>query len=232
MKLYGVCTQQGPIFIVQELMVNGCLLQFLRQRKELVEKTEIILDMAVQIGSAMHYLEKNGFIHRDLVRENVSRLDATPPLPSSPPLCSSQAARNCLVGERNIVKVADFGLARFVVDDEYTASEGTKFPIKWAAPEVITHAKFSSKSDVWSYGERGTWQHLVLANCVYKLNSSCRHPALGAVDWWQDPLPNLHQLASPGRGADGIQVRQTQALSAGNLRSHEQMLACGELWLK
>jgi tyrosine-protein kinase Tec len=49
--------------------------------------------------------------------------------------------------------VADFGLARFVVDDEYTASEGTKFPIKWAAPEVITHAKFSSKSDVWSFGK-------------------------------------------------------------------------------
>lgn len=43
-------------------------------------------------------------------------------------------------------------LYRFVVDDEYTASEGTKFPIKWAAPEVITHARFSSKSDVWSYG--------------------------------------------------------------------------------
>lgn len=39
----------------------------MRQRKELVEKTEIILDMAVQVGSAMHYLEKNGFIHRDLV---------------------------------------------------------------------------------------------------------------------------------------------------------------------
>ena len=49
--------------------------------------------------------------------------------------------------------MADFGLARFVIDDEYTASEGTKFPIKWAAPEVITHAKFSSKSDVWSFGE-------------------------------------------------------------------------------
>ena len=52
-----------------------------------------------------------------------------------------------------MVKVADFGLARFVTDDEYTASEGTKFPIKWAPPEVITYAKFSSKSDVWSFGE-------------------------------------------------------------------------------
>jgi serine/threonine protein kinase len=45
------------------------LLQFLRQRKELIEKSEVILDMATQIGSAMYYLEKNGFIHRDLVRK-------------------------------------------------------------------------------------------------------------------------------------------------------------------
>ena len=49
------------------LSLTGCLLQYLRQHKELVEKTEIILDMAVQICSAMRYLETNGFIHRDLV---------------------------------------------------------------------------------------------------------------------------------------------------------------------
>lgn len=44
-------------------------------------------------------------------------------------------------------------VSRYVLDDQYTASEGTKFPIKWAAPEVINYAKFSSKSDVWSFGK-------------------------------------------------------------------------------
>lgn len=45
---------------------------------------------------------------------------------------------------------------RFVLDDQYTSSLGTKFPIKWSAPEVIKYSRFSSKSDVWSFGEYST----------------------------------------------------------------------------
>jgi serine/threonine protein kinase len=40
------------------------------------------------------------------------------------------AARNCLVGENNLVKVADFGLARLIKEDTYVAHVGSKFPIK------------------------------------------------------------------------------------------------------
>jgi len=76
----------------------------------------------------MAYLEKHNYIHRDL------------------------AARNCLVGAENIVKVADFGLARYVIDDQYTSNGGAKFPIKWSPPEVLNFTRFSSKSDVWAYG--------------------------------------------------------------------------------
>lgn len=127
-QLYGVCTTVRPIYIVQELVANGCLLDYLRNNEWLKNHPDKLHIMAEQSASAMMFLETKGFIHRDL------------------------AARNCLIGDNFLIKVADFGLARFVMDDEYTASEGTKFPIKWAAPEVISYARFSTKSDVWSYG--------------------------------------------------------------------------------
>lgn len=76
----------------------------------------------------MSYLEEHSYIHRDL------------------------AARNILVGEGNVCKVADFGLARVIKEDIYNPREGTKFPIKWTAPEAALYNRFSIKSDVWSFG--------------------------------------------------------------------------------
>jgi hypothetical protein len=49
------------------------------------------------------------------------------------------------VGENHLVKVADFGLARLMRDDTYTAHAGAKFPIKWTAPEGLAYNKFSTK---------------------------------------------------------------------------------------
>ena len=52
------------------------------------------------------------------------------------------AARNCLVADEQVVKVADFGLARFMREDTYTAHAGAKFPIKWTAPEGLAYNTF------------------------------------------------------------------------------------------
>ncbi|XP_071949329.1 tyrosine-protein kinase Tec-like isoform X2 [Antedon mediterranea] len=126
-QLYGVSSRTRPLRIITEYIPKGCLLFYLRRHQELLDKSSLLVFMCHQVSAAMKYLESKKFIHRDL------------------------AARNCLVGDRNIVKVADFGLTRYVLDDDYTSS-GTKFPIKWTPPEVLHYTRFSSKSDVWSFG--------------------------------------------------------------------------------
>ncbi|KAG7461756.1 hypothetical protein MATL_G00194450 [Megalops atlanticus] len=126
-QLYGVCMKQRPICIVTEFMENGCLLNFLRQRNGSLSR-EWLLAMCQDACEGMEYLEQNSFIHRDL------------------------AARNCLVSDKNVVKVSDFGMTRYVLDNEYTSSTGSKFPVKWSPPEVLHFNKYSSKSDVWSFG--------------------------------------------------------------------------------
>ncbi|XP_049645787.1 tyrosine-protein kinase TXK [Suncus etruscus] len=126
-QLYGVCIQQKPLYIVTEYMENGCLLNYLRERKGKLRK-EVLLSMCQDVCEGMEYLERNCFIHRDL------------------------AARNCLVSSSSIVKISDFGMTRYVLDDEYISSSGAKFPIKWSPPEVFHFNKYSSKSDVWSFG--------------------------------------------------------------------------------
>uniref|UniRef100_A0A674DGN5 Tyrosine-protein kinase n=1 Tax=Salmo trutta TaxID=8032 RepID=A0A674DGN5_SALTR len=126
-QLYGVCTQHSPMCLVFELMEQGCLSDYLRARRGRMSQ-DTLLGMCLDVSEGMAYLESNNFIHRDL------------------------AARNCLVSCNNVVKVSDFGMTRFVLDDQYTSSQGSKFPIKWSSPEVIKYCKFSSKSDVWSFG--------------------------------------------------------------------------------
>ncbi|XP_058542215.1 protein-tyrosine kinase 6 isoform X2 [Neofelis nebulosa] len=86
-----------------------------------------LVDLASQVAEGMCYLESQNYIHRDL------------------------AARNILVGENNICKVGDFGLARLIKEDIYL-SHGRNIPYKWTAPEALSRGLYSIKSDVWSFG--------------------------------------------------------------------------------
>ena len=65
------------------------------------------------------------------------------------------AARNILVNESLVCKVADFGLSREIESDDTSGAyttKGGKIPVRWTAPEAIAYRKFTSSADVWSYG--------------------------------------------------------------------------------
>ncbi|XP_067318465.1 proto-oncogene tyrosine-protein kinase LCK-like [Anolis sagrei] len=103
----------------------GNLVDFLKGPKGSRLTIYKLLDMSAQIAEGM---AKKNYIHRDL------------------------RAANILVLEAISCKIADFGLAWLIEDDEYTAQEGSKFPVKWTAPEAINYGTFTIKSDVWSFG--------------------------------------------------------------------------------
>ncbi|XP_053147834.1 ephrin type-B receptor 5 isoform X3 [Hemicordylus capensis] len=130
-RLEGVVTKSRPVMIVTEFMENGSLDSFLRQKEGQFSVLQLV-GMLRGIAAGMRYLSDMNYVHRDL------------------------AARNILVNSNLVCKVSDFGLSRFLEDDAsnptYTGALGGKIPIRWTAPEAIQYRKFTSSSDVWSYG--------------------------------------------------------------------------------
>lgn len=129
-RLHGLCLNGGNVMIVQELVVFGALLQYLEEKEEDLRRNPSIMTLfGAQVATGMEFLDSKKVVHRDL------------------------ATRNVLVATPKHVKISDFGLSRARVDsDYYTASTGGKWPVKWYAPESVYYGKFTSASDVWSFG--------------------------------------------------------------------------------
>ncbi|XP_043320440.1 tyrosine-protein kinase Fer isoform X4 [Cervus elaphus] len=140
-KLIGVCTQRQPIYIIMELVPGGDFLTFLRKRKDDIKLKQLV-KFSLDVASGMSYLESKNCIHRDL------------------------AARNCLVGENNVLKISDFGMSRQEDGGVYSSSGLKQIPIKWTAPEALNYGRYSSESDVWSFGIL-LWETFSLGVCPY-----------------------------------------------------------------
>ncbi|XP_076880972.1 LOW QUALITY PROTEIN: tyrosine-protein kinase Fes/Fps [Brachyhypopomus gauderio] len=127
-RLIGVCTQKQPIYIIMELVQGGDFLSFLRAEGHHLQPG-MLIKMAENVAGGMEYLESKKCIHRDL------------------------AARNCLVAEQSVVKISDFGMSRQEQDGVYSATGGMRqIPVKWTAPEALNYGRYTSESDVWSFG--------------------------------------------------------------------------------
>ncbi|XP_027876489.1 ephrin type-A receptor 3-like isoform X2 [Xiphophorus couchianus] len=127
-RLEGVVTKCKPVMIITEFMENGSLDTFLKHDGQFTVIQ--LVGMLRGVASGMKYLSDMSYVHRDL------------------------AARNILVNSNLVCKVSDFGLSRVLEDDPEAAytTRGGKIPIRWTAPEAIAYRKFTSASDVWSYG--------------------------------------------------------------------------------
>ena len=127
-KLYGVCTQEKPFYIVTELMKHGNLLDYMTKGEGQNLKLPELVDISAQVANGMAYLESQHCVHRDL------------------------GARNVLVGEGNSVKIGNFGLACFLVYGVSRTEQKEKSSLKWTDPDAIRYRRFTVKSDVWSFG--------------------------------------------------------------------------------
>ncbi|XP_041950540.1 ephrin type-A receptor 7 isoform X1 [Alosa sapidissima] len=194
--LEGVVTRGKPVMIVIEYMENGSLDGFLRKHDGQFTVIQLV-GMLRGIAAGMRYLSDMGYVHRDL------------------------AARNILVNSNLVCKVSDFGLSRVIDDDPeavYTTAgkmqdimnliftpatdlrfteQGGKIPVRWTATEAIQYRKFTSASDVWSYGivmwevmsygERPYWD-MSNQDVIKAIEEGYRLPAP------MDCPPGLHQL--------------------------------------
>ncbi|XP_072565813.1 fibroblast growth factor receptor 2 isoform X10 [Paramormyrops kingsleyae] len=156
-NLLGACTQDGPLYVIVEYASKGNLREYLRARRppgmeysydiarvsdeQLTFKD--LVSCAYQVARGMEYLASQKCIHRDL------------------------AARNVLVTESNVMKIADFGLARDVHNiDYYKKTTNGRLPVKWMAPEALFDRVYTHQSDVWSFGVL-MWEIFTLGGSPY-----------------------------------------------------------------
>uniref|UniRef100_A0A671NVE1 non-specific protein-tyrosine kinase n=1 Tax=Sinocyclocheilus anshuiensis TaxID=1608454 RepID=A0A671NVE1_9TELE len=156
-RLIGVIEEE-PVWIVMELCQHGELGKYLTKNQQSLINVTLVL-FSLQICKALVYLQGMNMVHRDI------------------------AVRNVLVATPESVKLGDFGLSRYIEDEEYYKASVTRLPIKWMAPESINFRRFTVASDVWMF-----------AVCMWEIMSRGKQPF-----HWLDNRDVINQLEQGNR---------------------------------
>ncbi|XP_062133298.1 focal adhesion kinase 1 isoform X2 [Drosophila sulfurigaster albostrigata] len=221
-RLIGICSIM-PIWIVMELAKLGELRAYLKANSDRLSHATL-LKYCYQLSTALSYLESKKFVHRDI------------------------AARNVLVSTPTCVKLADFGLSRWVSDQSYYHSTPTvALPIKWMSPESINFRRFTTASDVWMFGVC-IWEILMLgvkpfqgvknSEVITKLENGERLPlppncpprlySLMSQCWAYEPLkrPNFKRIKETL-----YEILLEDSMNASETMRREHRRVAGASWL-
>uniref|UniRef100_A0A8C5ETC6 LIM domain kinase 1 n=1 Tax=Gouania willdenowi TaxID=441366 RepID=A0A8C5ETC6_GOUWI len=144
LKFIGVLYKDKRLNFITEYIKGGTLREIIKKMDNNYPWKRRV-SFAKDIAAGMTYLHSMNIIHRDL------------------------NSHNCLVRENNTVVVADFGLARLMVDDKHDGKlqqgklSGLKRPDRrkrytvvgnpyWMAPEMIHGKSYDERVDIFSFG--------------------------------------------------------------------------------
>lgn len=144
-KLFGLCRDKDPHYLVLEHTDYGDLKQYLSTAKTDASKLndtkpnikplrpsihtmEQTLSMAQQIARGMDAVYRARYIHKDV------------------------AARNCIILNNFTVKISYPALNKEPYNHEYYLYKNASVPLRWMAPECLEMDEHTIKSDVYSFG--------------------------------------------------------------------------------
>ncbi|GAX79840.1 hypothetical protein CEUSTIGMA_g7280.t1 [Chlamydomonas eustigma] len=136
--------------IVTAFCEEGDLFNRIREKDKKHESfdEDEIMDMFIQIASALMYIHSKKILHRDLKTQNI------------------------FIARGSIMKLGDFGIAKVLEKTDSFATTVTGTPY-YMAPEICSSQPYSSKSDIWSLGcvlyELCTLKHAFAADSLLSL---------------------------------------------------------------